>query len=71
MVTKENPPNLNTSPQSQMSREELIGYHKGALNTLAAEQAELVRLVQITESLLQAHVKELEKLGIKLQQEKQ
>lgn len=56
-----------TSQQPQMSREELIGYHKGSVNTLIAERAELLRIVQITESLLQAHLQELKKLGINLQ----
>jgi len=54
-------------PQPQMSREELVGYHKGSVNTLIAERAELLRIVQITESLLQAHLQELKKLGINLQ----
>ncbi len=49
------------------SKDELIGYHKGSLNTLIAERNELLRLVQITESLIQAHAKELEQLGVKLQ----
>ena len=48
------------------SKEEQIGYHKGCLNTLIAERNELLRIVQITESLLQAHAKELEALGVKI-----
>lgn len=52
------------------SKEEMIGYHKGSLNTLFAERNELLRIVQVTEQLMQMHVKELEKLGIKLAQEK-
>lgn len=53
--------------EQSASKEEVIGYHKGSLNTLIAERNELLRLVQITESLIQAHAKELEGLGIKLQ----
>ncbi len=49
-----------------MSKDEQVGYHKGAISTLVAERNELLRLVQITEGLVQAHVKELEKLGVKL-----
>jgi len=49
------------------TKEERIGYHKGSINTLIAERNELLRLVQITESLVQAHAQELEKLGVKLQ----
>jgi len=55
------------NPENPMPKEEVIGYHKGALNTLLAERNELLRLVQITEKLMQAHVSELEKLGVKLQ----
>lgn len=50
----------------QLSKDEQIGYHKGAISTLVAERNELLRLVSITEQLVQAHVKELEKLGVKL-----
>ncbi len=49
------------------NKDEQIGYHKGSLNTLIAERTELIRIVGITESLIQAHIKELEKLGVKLE----
>ena len=49
-----------------MSKDEQIGFHKGAINTLMAERNELIRLVQVTESLLNAHVSELGKLGVKI-----
>lgn len=51
---------------NEMSKEEKVGYHKGAINTLIAERTELLKIVQITESLIQAHAKELEGLGVKL-----
>ena len=51
----------------ESSKEEKIGYHKGSINTLIAERTELLRLVQITESLIEAHAKELQALGVKLQ----
>ena len=54
--------------QPPMSKDEQLGFHKGAISTLAAERNELLRLVSITESLIQAHAKELEKLGVKIQQ---
>ena len=54
-----------------MSKQEQIGYHKGSLNTLAAERIELLKIVQITETLIQAHLKELEKLGVKLEKPKE
>ena len=45
---------------------EEIGYHKGAMNTLINERNELLKLVQITEALMQGHLKRLEELGIKI-----
>ena len=48
------------------SKEEIIGYHKGSLNTLIAERNELLKIVQITESLIQAHAKSLHELGVKI-----
>ena len=62
MATKESTPN--------MSKEEEIGYHKGAINTLINERNELLKMVQIVEHLLQVHVKRLEELGVKLNQKK-
>lgn len=52
-----------------MANEEIIGFHKGALATLAKERQELTRLVQITEQLMQAHMKALKDLGIDLEAE--
>jgi hypothetical protein len=50
----------------ESTKDEQRGFHKGSLNTLLAERTELVRMLQIVESLAQAHVLELEKLGVKL-----
>jgi argininosuccinate synthase len=50
----------------QMSKEEEIGFHKGALNTLVAERNELVKMVGNVEAIMQAHMKRLEELGVKL-----
>ncbi len=49
-----------------MPKDEEIGYHKGAINTLANERNELVRIIQVVESLIQAHLKRLEELGVKV-----
>lgn len=51
-----------------MSDEE-IGYHKGALMTLAKERTELVRLLQIVEQLMKAHMDALKKLGVDIEKE--
>ncbi len=53
-----------------MSKEERIGYHKGSINTLVGERTELLKIVQVTESLINAHIKELEGLGVKIPREK-
>jgi len=52
-----------------MANEEQIGFHKGALTTLAKERQELVRMLQIVEQLMQAHLKALKDLGVDLEAE--
>ena len=48
-------------------KDEQIGFHKGALSTLAKERQELTKLVSIVEQLMQMHVKSLQELGVDLQ----
>jgi thiaminase len=48
---------------------EQIGFHKGSLATLAKEREELVKIVKITEQLMEAHVKALKELGVDLEAE--
>jgi len=50
-----------------MPKEEEIGYHKGALSTLVNERNGLLQMIQIVDSTIQAHLKRLEELGVKLQ----
>jgi hypothetical protein len=50
----------------QTSREEQIGFHKGALSTLAKEREEMTKIVGIVEQLMQMHIKALKELGIDL-----
>ena len=52
-----------------MANEEKIGFHKGALATLAKEREEIVKMLQIVESLMQAHLKALKELGVDLEKE--
>ncbi len=47
---------------------EEIGFHKGALNTLANERNELFKMMQNVEGIMQAHLKRLEELGVKIEQ---
>jgi len=55
--------------QPQVSNEEQIGFHKGALATLAKEREEMVKILQIVEQLMQAHLKGLKDLGVDLEAE--
>ena len=50
------------------SSEEQIGFHKGALTTLAKEREEMMRILQIVEQLMQMHIKGLKELGVDLAQ---
>ena len=51
----------------EMSKEEEIGVHKGSLNTLAAERMELAKMIQNVEAIMQARLKRLEELGVKIE----
>ncbi len=59
---------VKKNAEAEMSNEERIGFHKGALQTLVGERNELLKIVQVAESLMQAHIQELDKLGIKFDQ---
>jgi len=49
--------------------QEKIGFHKGSISVLAKEREELVKIVNITEQLMQLHLEELKKLGVDLTKE--
>jgi len=51
---------------SEEGKEE-IGFHKGSLNTLVNERNELFKMLQMVESIMQAHIKRLEELGVKIE----
>ena len=48
---------------------EEVGFHKGALTTLAKERQELMRLLGIVEQLMQMHVSSLKELGVDIEKE--
>ena len=54
----------------QISKEQEIGHHQGSLSTLLNERNELVKMIQNVELVMQAHIKRLEELGVKIQQQK-
>ena len=51
------------------NKDEQIGFHKGALTTLAKERQELARMLGIVEQLMQMHIKGLKELGVDLEAE--
>ncbi len=50
------------------SKDEQIGFHKGALSTLAKEREEMLKILNVVEQLMQMHVAALKELGIDLEQ---
>ena len=58
-----------TKSEAKTSKDEQVGFHKGALTTLANERNELVRILQIVEQLMQAHIKALKEQGVDLEAE--
>lgn len=52
---------------ANVSKEEQIGFHKGALSTLAKEREEMLKILQIVEQLMQMHIKGLKELGVDLE----
>jgi hypothetical protein len=57
---------LGKKEENGMSKDVEIGFHQGALNTLINERNELIRVIQQVEAVMQAHMKRLEELGIKI-----
>ena len=55
--------------KTDSGKEEQIGFHKGALTTLAKEREEMMRILQIVEQLMQMHIKGLKDLGVDLQKQ--
>ncbi len=53
----------------EMNKDEQVGFHKGALSTLAKERQEMMKILGIVEQLMQMHVKALQDLGVDLTKE--
>ena len=49
------------------NRDEQVGFHKGALSTLAKEREEMLKILSIVEQLMQMHVAGLKELGVDLE----
>ena len=52
---------------AEVSKDEQVGFHKGALSTLAKEREEMQKILSIVEQLMQMHVKALKDLGVDLE----
>ena len=52
--------------ETKMGKEEQIGFHKGALDSLVKERQELYRLISIVDQLIKLHFESLQKMGVKL-----
>lgn len=55
--------------KAEGSKDEQIGFHKGALSTLVKERQEMFKILQIVEQLMQMHISALKELGIDLEKE--
>ncbi len=58
---------IEMAKDEKVSNEEQVGFHKGALTTLAKEREEMGRILQIVEQLMQMHIKALKELGVDLE----
>ena len=52
---------------AKVTEDEQIGFHKGALATLAKEREEMQKILSIVEQLMQMHIKGLKDLGVDLE----
>jgi hypothetical protein len=57
---------LKNDKKPEVPKETEIGFHQGALNTLINERNELIKMIQQVEIVMQAHMKRLEELGVKI-----
>jgi len=57
-------------PGKKFSKEEEIAYHQGALQALASEYNELIRMLKATEAIMKAHMERMQQLGVKFEQRK-
>ena len=53
--------------KQEASKDEQVGFHKGALSTLAKEREEMIKILGIVEQLMQMHIKALKELGVDLE----
>jgi len=61
--------NFLAMPKEKANKDEQVGFHKGALTTLAKEREEMIKIVSIVEQLMQMHIRSLKELGVDLKKE--
>ena len=66
-MTKKPVKSTKSAAGANVSKDEQIGFHKGALSTLAKEREEMLKIVQVVEQLMQMHIKALKELGVDLE----
>jgi len=54
----------------KISKEQEIAFINGALNTLVSERNELIKIIGNVEAIMQAHLKRLEELGVRIKKDK-
>lgn len=59
--------NADNPQKQQVPKEIEIGFHQGAINTLLNERNEFVKMIKQIESIIQAHIKRLGELGVKVE----
>ena len=57
------------SSKAGSTKDEQVGFHKGALSTLVKERQEMLKILQIVEQLMQMHLSALKELGVDLAKE--
>jgi hypothetical protein len=62
--------NKEKAEGKKLSKEEEIAYHQGALQALASEYNELIRMIKATEAIMKAHIERMQQLGVKFEQRK-
>ena len=60
----------NPTETPKLSKQEEIGFHKGALSTLLAERNEIIKMITNVEGIMQTHLKRLQELGVKINVQK-
>jgi hypothetical protein len=50
----------------QMTSDQGIAFHQGALNTLVKEREGLIQMIQVVEATMQSHLQRLKQLGVKI-----